>query len=65
MMIHCKHSIPTEEIGCRQCKLDKSLHYGPYSCYCIFYELSLWNRFVEWIYDVWQKVKRMINDIVQ
>lgn len=64
-MTHCKHSKPTDDVNCRKCELDKSLHYGSYSCYCIFYELSLWNKITEWLYDRWQKLRVIVNNIIQ
>ena len=64
-MAYCKHSKSTNNPNCRKCKIDNSLHYGEYECYCILHELSLWGKFTEWLYDIWQALKLIIKEIIK
>lgn len=55
MVPGCKHSIKIDE-ACYKCKLDNSLHWGIFPCYCLFYKPFLFQ-------NIKFKTKLLIDDI--
>jgi hypothetical protein len=52
----CKYSQKTRDVLCKKCKLDNTLKWGYYPCYCIFYKPAL-------VENLKFKINLLIDDV--